>query len=62
MNTENTNVENIEKNRIMTEELKVLATPLVKFLRDNYDSHYGIVIDFDSVRVVSDVIGTDIDN
>ena len=28
--------ENIEKNRIMTEELKALATPLVKFLRDTY--------------------------
>lgn len=43
------------------QELKGLATPLVEFLRENYDPHYEIIVDIDKVRLVNEVMSTTIE-
>lgn len=39
------------------EELKELATPLVRFLQDNYHPHAAIIIRDDFACVVEELIG-----
>jgi|GEM_PF-6458452 len=43
------------------QELKQMSTQLVGFLRENYDPHHEIIINFDTVRLVNDVMSTNIE-
>lgn len=38
-------------------ELRKLAQPLIEFLRENYNPHSSIIIDYDFAKVVIDEIG-----
>ena len=41
-------------------ELEELVKPVVEYLRKNFNPHSSIIINWDNVRVVSDIIGTSI--
>ena len=43
------------------QELKAMSTQLVEFLRENYDPHYEIIINVDTVRLVNDVMSATIE-
>jgi hypothetical protein len=55
------NAKYLEQNRKKPEqlmnELQLISAPLIKFLEDNYNPHTRIVIDYDSIKVVTDVLG-----
>ncbi|WP_419962069.1 hypothetical protein [Psychrobacillus sp. BM2] len=49
--------QNRKKREQLMDELELISGPLIKFLEVNYNPHTRIVIDFESVKVVTDVLG-----
>lgn len=47
----------VSEGQPLFDELKNLADPLVKLLKNNYHPHCQIVIDGDRVRIVEDLVG-----
>ncbi|MBR4757227.1 MAG: hypothetical protein IK084_00305 [Bacteroidaceae bacterium] len=49
-------------NKKEIEELKVVVKPIINYLRNNFHPFTAIIIEYDGVRVVEDVMYTPIED